>query len=340
MSDPTPTGITYSVALVDMVKCRDTLGREGVKRLLDAGISCLDLRLPSGLFGAEFEALADLAQWTWELGGDVAVHSWEGRFDGDKATADGPEGVKDAQSVVRRIKALEAAVLARLRRGDSDTALWIVTRWRDKQREAGDAKWMTYDADVALERAIRVKVYRANFERDVWRGKSAGGDKRFANPLADDYIDRFFSTFYDELRTCFADYLGFGNPDGHYVNSDLDGDGHQDDTIPADLPSRVRRAALMVYQSAEADMRAVITKNRAPWGDLDLSLYVASGRIDKSTGQVGSLKAIKAIVRNPPKGVVEIVFYIGFGAEGQLLTGHAGFPAVVEAVPELVREVA
>lgn len=305
----------FTVALVDLPECRDTLRESGVQLLVEAGVNGLDLRLPSGTSGREWDALVDLAQWTWESGATVTVHSWEGRFDGTRATADRAEGRKDALAVVRRIKALQRAVLER----------WLGDL---PARIAGRPP--LFDP-AQLESLAHVEAYRGNFERDLWRGADG-----FANPSADDYLDEFYLVFYEELRTCAADYLGFGNPDVHYKDSDIDRDGHQDDTIPEDLPNRVRRVALMVYQSTESDMMTVIERNLAPWGELDFAIFVGVGRLDAKQGQVGNLKALIGVLRRRLSRLVEVVFYVGFGAEGQLLVGHAGYPALVQAVPQVL----
>lgn len=296
---------TFTIALVNLVQCRVALRREGVARLVRAGVSCFDFRLPTQLFGASWEALVDLACWAWESGASVACHSWEGRWNGTRSTADAFEGVRDARFVVARILDLEREAVGR-------------------------------GLPVLLARVAR---YRANWERDVWRGANGR-----ANPKADEYMATFLDAFsfgYREGKSWASaapafDYLGFANPDRHYIDADADADGHQDDTIPSWLSARIDRLALMLYQTRAADMLEVLDLGLKAWSAKhDLACFVGVGRIDRQHGQIGDDDELARFLEAAPPELVELVLYVGNGAEAQLLTGHAGFPSLELVVPRL-----
>lgn len=297
--------MNYTLAVVNAIETHAAIvGTNGLKQLVDAGITTFDFRLPETIKSAQWAPMQELASDAYALGARIVVHSWEGRFDGVKATADKTEGAKDAKSVCERIRQLEVEI----------------------NEDIGKA----FDQPGAF----RVFAYRGNFERDVWRGPEING-KRLANPLAHEYVDAFLTTFYGINRTAQFHYLGFANPDRHYSGSDLNNDGVQDDVIPADWANRVQMVAIMAYQSTASSLKSVIDDGINAWGGIDAAICVGVGRIDKSQGQVGSPIAIRQYLATAPASVVEVVFYVGNGASGQILKGHSGFPALVNFVPTL-----
>lgn len=279
------------------------LGANGIERLVRAGVQAFDLRLPQRTYGEHWSAAVHLTRKAWAAGAQVYCHSWEGSWDGRRSTARRGDGVHDAMWVSHRVELLEITA----NKG---------THSIDGRRYFGD-----------------VGRYRGNFERDVWRGSNG-----HANPHADEYL----AGFYDELerlgfrhsRSC--DYLGFANPDRHYRDSDLDGDGHQDDTIPDWLPARVDRLAVMLYQTRARDMAEVLRMGLSAWPESQhVAVFVGVGRLDPQHGQIGDDDELLSFLRYVGARVEEVVLYVGHGAEGQLLVGHAGFPSLDLVVPRI-----
>jgi len=172
-----------------------------------------------------------------------------------------------------------------------------------------------------------------NFERDVWRGPG-----RYANPQAVDFIESFAGYFRAANPECALGDLGFADPDEHYVDADLDKDGDLDDELPEHVVMQFARRGVMAYQSDAASVRKKLAKGRAVAApDQPLSWWGSVGRLDPKLGVVGNPAVTRAICSERVSGIDEWVGYVGFGAIGQLLDGHAKHTPLVNLVPQILR---
>jgi hypothetical protein len=182
-------------------------------------------------------------------------------------------------------------------------------------------------AGVAL--ALGASSFGANAERDVWRGD--GGK---AHPKAVDYLDAFGDRFFGTTRAVDLDYVGFAVPSWHYRPADSDGDGDTDTEIPEHLRLHYSRIGVMAYQSSEAAIRATIDRARARWPEHTAAdrivPWLGVGRLEAGR-PVGSSGAALRIARE----VGEVVFYVGFGAIGQVLDGNPLHCSLVDLVRDI-----
>ncbi len=178
------------------------------------------------------------------------------------------------------------------------------------------------------------EAFGTNAERDVWAGPDG-----FANPSAVEFNDSFAGAYYEARRASHLDYLGFSDPDFFYRDRDADGDGRSDDELPDWVARRYRRPVVMAYQQAEAQLRKKLERAFRVWGATHerMGTYLPCGRLDAKVGQVGDERAIKALLRSPPPYLEDATLYVGIGAEGQLVHGHAGH-ASVAAVATWLRD--
>lgn len=172
-----------------------------------------------------------------------------------------------------------------------------------------------------------------NFERDVWRGPG-----RFANPHAVDFIEAFALGARAENPSCALGDLGFADPDEHYADADLDHDGDLDDELPEHVVMHFARRGVMAYQSDAAGVRKKLAKGRAVAAPgQPVSWWGSVGRLDPKAGVVGNPAVTRAICSERVSGIDEWVGYVGFGAIGQLLDGHAKHTPLVNLVPQILR---
>ncbi len=170
------------------------------------------------------------------------------------------------------------------------------------------------DGYKAAVRAIAagVSVYSANFEVDVWRGEKPG----YANPHADEYMEAFFDAFDERTRGTGmrVRYLGFSNPEYFYKTSDLDLDGHPDNTIPGWLlDGRIEGCSAMVYQGQRTAIRKTLDRARKVWSDKLVEAYAGTGRVDAAGDCIGNDAAWTEIAKAGE--VPAISFYVGYTAK-------------------------
>ena len=167
-----------------------------------------------------------------------------------------------------------------------------------------------------------------NAEKDVWRGPDGK-----ANPGA----LAFYKGFYEGSLMAHSEGLlqdvGFADPREHYTTADLDGDRHPDNLIPLEVSELFDRKGVMAYQSHESVLKRKLARGRAIAGPaVPLTWWGSVGRIDKQHGVVGSYHATLKGCRERWSDLDEWVGYVGFGAIGQLVEGHATHPPLVDLV--------
>lgn len=182
---------------------------------------------------------------------------------------------------------------------------------------------------AAAALALGASSFGANAERDVWRGPNG-----HAHPKAVDYLDSFGDSFFGATRAVDLDYVGFAVPSWHYRPADSDGDGDTDTEIPERLRLHYSRVGVMAYQSSEAAVRATVDRARARWPEHTAAdrivPWLGVGRLEAGR-PVGSSGASLRIARE----VGEVVFYVGFGAIGQVLTGNPLHCSLVDLVRDI-----
>lgn len=178
---------------------------------------------------------------------------------------------------------------------------------------------------------LGAKSFGANAERDVWRGPNGR-----AHPGAVDYLDAFADYFHEANHLADLDYLGFADPAWHYRAADLDGDGVPDNVIPLHVRAEFVRVGVMAYQTRLEDVRKTIARALRRWPEhaesQDVVPWLGVGRLDGDGFMVGSAEASAVVARE----CGEATFYVGFGAIGQLLDGHARHPPLVALVPKIL----
>lgn len=167
--------------------------------------------------------------------------------------------------------------------------------------------------------AARVGV---NAERDVWRGpeRPSNPGRHFAHPGAVEFLDALCSSFYEHNRAAFLDYLGFAVPAWHFSRT-------ASSDIPAELQRRFGRVCVMAYQSTVPAIMQTLDRAEGLWrlhSPHQVEPWVGVGRVG-TDGQVGSESASRWAWDRYGR----ITFYVGFGAIGQLVEGHAGHRPLV-----------
>ena len=167
-----------------------------------------------------------------------------------------------------------------------------------------------------------------NAEKDVWRGPNG-----HANPTALDFYRGFHQGSLEAYPTGLLQDVGFSDPREHYREADLDEDGHPDNLIPRDVAELFDRKGVMAYQSSESVLKRKLARGRDIAGPgVPLTWWGSVGRIDKDHGVVGSYEATLRGCRERWSGIDEWVGYVGFGAIGQVVQGHATHGPLVDLV--------
>lgn len=217
---------------------------------------------------------------------------------------------------------------------------WVGSRHRDGHSESNQLTAIPDAVNVAhMIYELKMEVgfapfrYGCNAERDVWRGTDG-----HANPAANRYMKQFASLLKDLETGSDVEYLGFADPDVHYVDSDLDNDGQNDDELAPDTRAEFSQCQVMAYQSSLQQITSVIDRAAAAWPEHDLGVFVGCGRVDKVHGVIGNELASKHIILNPPPRLRELTFYVGNDAEKQLLVGNKTHASIYDIVTSLVNE--
>jgi hypothetical protein len=183
---------------------------------------------------------------------------------------------------------------------------------------------------VASVAAMGASRFAVNAERDVWRGEEYAPGKFEAHGGAVDFLDSFADVFHNNARAAHLDYVGFAVPSVHYQG---------DADIPDWLQLRFGRVCVMAYQSSLGAVQAVVQRAADYWlahaEPPSLEPWVGCGRIDDKGRVVGSAQASVAVARERRA----LTWYVGFGAEGQLVQGHKHHPPIIQLVRELKPEV-
>jgi len=180
----------------------------------------------------------------------------------------------------------------------------------------------------AAAQSLAATFVGMNAEKDVWRG--LGGK---ANPGALDFYRGFHEGSLKAYPTGRLQDVGFSDPREHYQTADLDGDGHPDNLIPRDVAELFDRKGVMAYQSSESTLKRKLERGRTIAGPgVPLTWWGSVGRIDRDHGVIGSYSATLKGCRERWAGIDEWVGYVGFGAIGQLVQGHATHRPLVDLV--------
>ena len=268
-------------------------------KALASGFAGVDVRLANVAHPSTAER--ELAKRVIAAGLTLRCHSWVGHRAGDSAAVDAASGRRDGDLAAAACSSLGAA------------------------------------------------SFGANAERDVWRGQNGT-----AHPKAVDYLNEHAETFLTAHRTRAAvlrgeaktaadagltarakalesearylasieiDYVGFAVPAWHYKPADSDHDGDIDTEIPEYQRIIYSRIGVMAYQSTEAAIRATVARGERRWPEHTearrIVPWLGVGRLEAGE-PVGSAAAARVFCRE----YAEIVFYVGFGAIGQVLDGH------------------
>ena len=191
-------------------------------------------------------------------------------------------------------------------------------------------------AKAALE--LGAEGAGTNSERDAWRG-----DNGYANPKAVDFILGLAEGMREVAPTLQRIEVGLANPAWHYKRADLDKDGDIDTHIPLEVVRQYDRKGVMAYQVddspkivEDAELRTALDRARKVWADpIPLSVWLGCGRIDDQGRVWGDYAAAREVLADRHAGVDEVVWYVGFGAIGQVLFGHPRHPALVEILPDI-----
>lgn len=174
-----------------------------------------------------------------------------------------------------------------------------------------------------------------NAEHHVWRGR-----ERRANPHALDFYRGLHVGALKRHPLILLQDVGFADPREHYRPADLDGDGLPDAFIPQSVAELFDRKGVMAYQSTEAVLKRKLARGRAIAGPaVPLTWWGSVGRIDKVHGVVGDYHVTLEGCRERWSDIDEWVGYVGFGAIGQLVTGHAAHPPLIDLVRAINRKV-
>lgn len=175
---------------------------------------------------------------------------------------------------------------------------------------------------------LGAKSFGCNAERDVWRG-----ERGHAHPNAVEYLQRFNLGFREQAITRPINYVGLADPRYHYRPADLDGDGVNDAEIPLRLREEYQRVGVMAYQSRLDHIQRVLARAEKRWPEHKGRIvpWLGVGRVGDA-GVVGNAEASTVIARQ----YGEVTFYVGFGAIGQLLEGHAQHPPLVQLIPQIL----
>lgn len=205
---------------------------------------------------------------------------------------------------------------------------WAGVRAPDGTSKAVAADGTRQGRALALAAAkISATIASGNFERDVWRGPNG-----CANPKAVDFIDAYIDAAHAAVPGMRVGDLGFADPDEHYRDADLDHDGDIDDELPEHVVNQFARRGLMAYQNTPEAVRAKLAKGRAIAGSVPCSWWGSVGRVEKDGTVIGDAATTRAIWEDRPSAIDEWVGYVGFGAIGQVLDGHARHPALADMV--------
>lgn len=178
-----------------------------------------------------------------------------------------------------------------------------------------------------------VRLASGNFERDWWRWPGSAGGYT-ANPDGVRSLVAWLDTFALEAGPdLLPGDLGFSNPAEHYQPSDHDQDGQQDARIPQAVLARWARRGIMAYGDTAATVIPRLARARALTPrNVPLSWWHSVGRLDPTAGQVGRATTLTAGWAARWGGIDEAVSYIGFGAIGQVFTGHPGHRSLIQLV--------
>lgn len=190
-------------------------------------------------------------------------------------------------------------------------------------------------AEVAVQ--LGAEAAGANSERDVWRGPSG-----YANPKAVDYVRACAEGMAEVSAELGRIEVGLAVPAWHYQKADLDRDGDIDTAIPGETRDRYTRKGVMAYQVddsptivEDAELRTALDRARKVWPEAPFSVWLGCGRVDDQGRVWGDYAAARAVLADRHAGVDEVVWYVGFGAIGQVLLGHPRHPALVEILPDI-----
>ncbi len=208
------------------------------------------------------------------------------------------------------------------------------TAWIGRQSAAGYAdvteelghQQGRYWAKYALQRGL--KSFRGNAEKDVWRGPGLNKHgKSTAHPKAVDFLNAFASSFRLTAPAVQLRYVGFAVPAWHYPGA----------AFPAAAQALWDACDVMAYQSTWHDIIATLARARKQWPRHELGAFAGVGRIDADGQVVGNAAAWERVVRERVAGISSLIWYVGNGAEDQVLIGHERHPALIEMVPRIAR---
>ena len=205
---------------------------------------------------------------------------------------------------------------------------WVGSRGSDGTSNADIVQGIAQARRAAtVAEVLGASAFGVNAERDVWRGRNGA-----AHPGAVDFLDAFADTFFEVNRGSHLDYVGFADPREHYRAGDEDADGDLDTELPEHLRLRFHRVGVMAYQSTTAHIQRKLARAAERWPEHAeahrLAPWLGVGRIDEAGVVVGSAEASRTVIAERKAGV----FYVGFGAIGQLVEGHSRHLAVVDLV--------
>lgn len=207
---------------------------------------------------------------------------------------------------------------------------WVGHRAGDSA--AVDAASGRRDGEIAAAAcsSLGAASFGANAERDVWRGQNGT-----AHPKAVDYLNEHAESFLAAgKRALEIDYVGFAVPAWHYKPADSDHDGDIDTEIPEYQRIIYSRIGVMAYQSTEAAIRATVARGERRWPEHTearrIVPWLGVGRLEAGE-PVGSAAAARVFCRE----YAEIVFYVGFGAIGQVLDGNPKHESLASIAREL-----
>lgn len=178
-----------------------------------------------------------------------------------------------------------------------------------------------------------VRLASGNFERDWWRWPGAAGGYT-ANPDGVRSLNAWLDIFALEAPPeLYPGDLGFSNPAEHYQPSDHDQDGQPDARIPRATLERFARRGIMAYGDTPTSVIPRLERARAATPpSVPLSWWHSVGRLDPTTGQVGRAATLTAGWAARWGRIDEAVSYVGYGAIGQVFTGHQSHPALIDLV--------